>query len=436
MTRPSAFAKRFGGLTAPGLVAVAGIIVAGGLTGASPTICLLPSSFGLRPSSVVPRPSSFVPSFVPRPSSFVLEQPTREDVDKSIDRLGAFAADERMKAARDVRRAPGTVALPALLDAASGHADGFVRYRALILMSGYDDPRVPDQMELALGEVNERLRAVGFAYFERHPDPRLIPVFLKAIDKEVAEFVRPALVRAMAAVGTDGRVRAALLKDLTRGPEFFRRSVIDALGDYRAAYALKAISQMAEAGGPLQDEAVMAVGKMGDTASAGLLAGLQRTAQPQAQPAVAAALCLLGTNCQSHREALVRTLTPTDRNPGFREVVRAAAFGLSALAVNGDVEAGRALFAMGVPAVDPTRAPVALALAGLAVKQPATMVALVGERQDRYPSMTLLREGFDLLEDDFSEEQFFVALRKAYFAEADGSPKRAVIQAMINALEF
>jgi len=341
-----------------------------------------------------------------------------------------------MKASRVVRRAPGTVALPALLDAASGHADGFVRYRALVLMSGYDDPRVPDQMELALGEVNDRLRTVAFAYFERHPEPRLIPAFLKAFDKELAEFVRPALVRAMAVLGSDTRVRAALVKDVTRGQDFFRSSVIEALGDYKAAYALKAISQVAELDGPLQDDAVTAVGKMGNPASVGLLAGLQRTAPREAQPSVAAAICLLGTNCESHRGFLVRTLTFTDRNPGFQELLRAAASGLSALAVNGDVEAGRALFAIGVPAVDPTRAPVALALAGLAVKQPATLVTLVEERQDRDQSLELLREGFDMLEEDFSEEQFFVALRKAYFAEGEGSSRRAVIQALINTLEF
>ncbi len=40
VTRPSAFAKRFGGLTAPGLTSASpAIIVAGGLTGTSPAIC-------------------------------------------------------------------------------------------------------------------------------------------------------------------------------------------------------------------------------------------------------------------------------------------------------------------------------------------------------------------------------------------------------------
>jgi len=425
------------------------LAITGGLTGASPTICALPGRYvGPNFSSGAATTESYVgrnfssgaaagtPELKFGPTYPQPAPPSREDVDKAIDRLGGFDYDERMKASRAVRRAPGTVALPALLDAASGHADGYVRYRALVLLSGYDDPRVPDQMELALGEVNERLRAVAFAYFERHPEPRLIPAFLKAFDKEMAEFVRPALVRAMAVQGGDTRVRAALLKDITRGQDFFLSAVIEALGDYKAAYALKAISQVAALDGPLRDTAVMAVGKMGDTASMELLAGLQRTAPRDAQPTVAAAICLLGGNCESHREILVRTLTVTDRNPGFRELVRAAAFGLSALAVNGDVEAGRALFAIGVPAVDPTRAPVAVALAGLAVRQPAALVTLVQERQDRDQSIELLREGFDRLEDDFSEEQFFVALRKAYFAEAEGSSRRAVIQAAINALEF
>ena len=458
-----------------GLLAVSGLIVAGGLTGASPQICLLPSAFGLQGGRLVAQTftsgdadtgaaaalrhtstSALEHSSTPAPrhsstsalehtgtsaprhfsTSFQSVPPSREDVDKAIDRLGAFDYDERIKASRAVRRAPGTVALPALLDAASGHADGFVRYRALVLLSGYDDPRVPDQMELALGEVNERLRAVAFAYFERHPEPRLIPAFLKAFDKENAEFVRPALARALAVAGSDTRVRAALLKDITRGQDFYLSAVIEALGDYKAAYALKAVSQVAAVGGPSKDAAVMAVGKMGDTASMGLLTGLERTAPPDAQPTVVAAICLLGSDCESRRGSLVRALTPTDRNPGFREVLRAAAFGLRALAENGDVEAGRALFSTGVAAVDPTRAPIALALAGMAVRKPAAVVTLVQERQDRDQSIELLREGFDLLEDDFTEEQFFVALRKAYFAEADGSPKRAVIQAMINALEF
>ena len=417
MIRPSAFAKRFGGLTSPGLLAVSGIIVAGGMTGASPALCRLPAAL------------RYVAQTPPAP-------PAREDVDLAIDGLGAFDYDQRMSAARVVRRAPGTVALPALLDAAAGHADSFVRYRALVLLSGYDDPRVPDQMEQALGEANDRLRTVAFAYFELHPERGLIPTLLKAMDKEEAEFVRPALTRALAAQARDPRVQNALIKDVTRGRENVRAAAIEALGDHKVAQAVRAISQVAELDGPLREEAVLALGRIGDPASVGLLEGLQRTAGPEAQTTVAAALCLLGSNCEANRGVLIRTLRLTDRPAGSLELLRTAASGLGALAVTGDVEAGRALVDVGVQATDPLRAPVALALARLAVAQPLALVALVEERQDRDPVLQLLRDGFNLLEDDFRQEQFFVAVRKAYFTEPEGSARGLLIQSVINGLEF
>jgi HEAT repeat protein len=421
-------------MTRPGITAIGAIILAGGLTKATPIICALPRPFVPAGSYVGPnhgpdQPAGQTTQHTPPP-------PTREDVDKAIDRLGAFDYDERMKAARAVRRAPGTVALPALLDAATGHADGFVRYRALVLLSGYDDPRVPDAMEQALGEVNDRLRTVGYQYFERHPDPRLVPAYLKAFDSEMAEFVRPALVRAMAAQGRDARLQPLLVKDVTRGQDFFRSTVIEALGDYKAEYALKPITDVAALDGPLRDDAVVALGKIGNKDSLGVLAGLQRTAPSEAQPSVATAICLLGTNCDSHRGFLARTLTFSDRNPGFQDLLRSAASGLGALAANGDVEAGRTLFEVGVPSTDPTRAPVALALAGFAVRRPSALLERLAERHDRQESLVLLREGFDMLEEDFAEEQFFTTVRKAYFAAADESPQKPMIQALINTLEF
>jgi HEAT repeat protein len=420
-------------MTRPGVVALGAIIVAGGLTKATPIICALPGPFIPAAAAVIPDVMSTdgVDQNPPQASP-----PTREDVDKAIDRLGAFDYDERMRSARAVRRAPGTVALPALLDAGASHADGFVRYRALVLLSGYDDPRVPDAMEQALGEANDRLRTVGYQYFERHPDPRMVPAYLKAFETEMAEFVRPALIRAMAAQGKDVRVQPLLVKDVTRGQDFFRSTVIEALGDYRAEYAVKAITEVATLDGPLRDDAVVALGKIGSKESLGVLAGLQRTAPREAQPALATAICLMGSNCDSHRGFLARTLTFSDRNPGFQDLLRAAASGLGALAVQGDVEAGRTLFEVGVPSADPTRAPVALALAGFAVRRPAALLERLAERHDRQEALLLLREGFDMLEEDFAEEQFFVAVRKAYFAAPDGSPQKPMIQALINTLEF
>ena len=183
---------------------------------------------------------------------------------------------------------------------------------------------------------------------------------------------------------------------------------------------MRAISQVAELDGPLSEEAVLALGKIGDPASVGLLEGLQRTAGPEAQTTVAAALCLLGSNCEAHRGVLVRTLRLTDRPAGFLELLRTAASGLGALAVTGDVEAGRALVDIGVPAADPLRTPVALALARLAVAQPLALVALVEERQDRDRPFSCFATGSTCSRTTSREEQFFVAVRQGVLHRARG----------------
>ena len=67
----------------------------------------------------------------------------------------------------------------------------------------------------------------------------MLPALLKALEREESEFVRPALVRALAAQGSDPRVRETLLVEVGRGQDFFRSAVIEALGDYRAAYAVE-----------------------------------------------------------------------------------------------------------------------------------------------------------------------------------------------------
>ena len=84
-------------------------------------------------------------------------------------------------------------AVPALLQAVSEQADGYVRYRALVLLTGFNDPRTKDAMRESLGSPNDRLRAVAYSFFEHNPDRAMIPQFMTALDKEQAEFVRPAL---------------------------------------------------------------------------------------------------------------------------------------------------------------------------------------------------------------------------------------------------
>src|SRR6476469_5172012 len=218
----------------------------------------------------------------------------------AIDQLGSLDYATRTTASRTVRRTASAQAIPALLQAVSDQADGYVRYRALVLLTGFNDPRTKDAMRESLASPNDRLRIVAYSFFERNPDPTMVPQFLAALEKDAGEFVRPALVRALAAVGDDPRVRQALLREVPRGQDFFRSAVIEALGDYKAQYAVDAIAAVAKLDGPLQDDAALALGKIGDTRAPATLAGLQRTAPRQTQTSIAPALCLLGVNCESH----------------------------------------------------------------------------------------------------------------------------------------
>src|SRR6202163_3328815 len=208
----------------------------------------------------------------------------------AIDKLGDLDYPTRTNAARTVRRAPASQAMPALLQTVAEHADGYVRYRALVLMTGFNDPRTKDAMREELASPNDRLRTVAYSFFEHNPDRSMVPALLAALDKEQAEFVRPALVRALAAQGDDQRVRPALLRDVGRGQDFFRSVVIEALGDYKARYALDAVTAIAKLDGPLQDDAALALGKFGDKRALETLAGLQRTAPRAAQPSIATAI--------------------------------------------------------------------------------------------------------------------------------------------------
>src|SRR6478736_566137 len=91
-------------------------------------------------------------------------------------------------------------AVPALIQAVSEQGDGYVRYRALVLLTGFNDLRTADAMREALASPNDRLRTVAYSFFEHNTDRAMLPQFMTALDKEQAEFVRPALVRAVAAV--------------------------------------------------------------------------------------------------------------------------------------------------------------------------------------------------------------------------------------------
>jgi HEAT repeat protein len=364
------------------------------------------------------------------------EKVSPAQVKAAIDLLGSLDFPVRMDAGRTVRRAESTVAVPALLEAVANHKDSYVRFKALVVLSGFNDPRIGDVMVKALEDRNDRLRAAAYGWFEHHPDPKMAPRLLAALSKEESEFVRPSLTRALAALGTDAKVREVMTGLVMSGQDLFRAVVIEALGEYRATYALQPIMDVARLDGPLQDDAVLAIGRIGDKRGLIALADLQRTAPRNLQPSIAAAICLLGSNCSSHLGYLTETLRFAIANPGYQELLRAAAGGLSALAVAGNQEAAATLFERGSPTRDPERAPIALALGTLALRNTTlTLKALEGQKA-LDPAIELLREAFDMLEEDLEEERFYVTVRRAYWAAPAGSAARKIADLLIQKLEF
>jgi HEAT repeat protein len=360
----------------------------------------------------------------------------------AIAKLGDLDYATRTTASRTVRRTANAQAVPALMQAVSEQADGYIRYRALVLLTGFNDPRTKDAMRESLGSPNDRLRTVAYSFFEHNPDRALLPQFMTALDKEQAEFVRPALVRAVASLsaGSQGddlvRARQALVREVARGEDFFRSAVIEALGDYKAQYAIDALIAVARLDGPLQDDAALALGKIGDKRALDTLAAIQRTAPRPAQPSIATAICLLDVNCESHESYLIETLKFSDQNAGFQELLRGAAAGLGVLAVAGHAEAAKALVDLGVPSKDPTRAPVSLALATVALRNTPLTMAMLEQHPNRDNAIVLMAEGFDMLEEDLDKERFFAFARRTYWESPETSPRRALMQRLIGKLDF
>jgi HEAT repeat protein len=379
-----------------------------------------------------------IPAFwLPALAAPQTEPPVSADqVRAAIGQLGTVEFQVRSAAASTIRRAQPDVAVPALLHAVKNHPDGYVRFRALVLLSGFNDPRTRDVMAQMIGEKNDRLRSVAYTWFEHNPDKAIVPRLLEAAEREESEFVRPALMRALAAYGGDPAVRPAMTAFVMRGQAFFRSVVIEALGDYRAAYALKPITEVAAINGPLQDDAALALGKIGDKASLPTLADLQRSAPRESQPAIAASICLLGVNCASHHPYITRSLQFSIANVGFQELLRGSATALAMLGASGRKQAVVELIELGAPTRDPARAAIVLALGTVALRNPTVMLEVLEQESLLTPGTELLREAFDMLEEDFEEERFFVTVRRAYWQAPEGSARRKAAAKLIKVLEF
>jgi HEAT repeat protein len=244
------------------------------------------------------------------------------------------------------------------------------------------------------------------------------------------------LIRALAAIHKEPGVTAVLIRDTRRGVDFFRSTVIEAIGDYKVAAAVPALIEVAKLDGPLQDDAAVALGKVGDKNALGVLAAMQQSAPRETQPAIAAAICLMGVNCTSHVGYLEKTLSYAETYPGYQELLRGAAGGLGHIAEQGNADALRILFDVGIPSQDPVRAPVTLALGLVALRNTPLMLKTLEGRADQAAAIGILAEAFDMLEEDLEEERFFVVVRRAYWAAPDGSPTRKLCEQLITKLDF
>lgn len=354
----------------------------------------------------------------------------------AIDQLVSFDYGTRTEAARILRRAQPEQAVPALAAAARSHADGYVRYRALVLLAGFGEAAAGDTMRALREDPNDRIRAVVYAWFERHPARDLFPFFIAALEREQSEFVRPALTRSLAASHADPLVRAAVQPLITRGEDYFRGTVIEALGDYGAAWAAPIIAEVAKLDGPLQDDAITALGKIGDRAMLPVLAALQQSAPRDTQPSIAAATCLITGECGPHEDYLARTLRFAAADAQYQSLLRSAGFSLAALAARGSRTALAALLDVAEPAVDPARAALSLAAGHVALRNPDVLIAVLESRTTQARALEVVRDAFDMLVEDFEEERFFAEIRRMYWAAPDGSARRAIAQALIDTLEF
>lgn len=353
------------------------------------------------------------------------------DLATNISRLADLDYRTRMNAARLIRRAPAPGAVTALRAAVLGSKDEFVRYRALVLLTGFGDRETPGLMRSLVSDHNDRVREVAFRWLEQHPDAGLAPTLLAALGTEQAEFVRPALVRALAALSADAAVRRALLAEAGRGLDFFRSAVIEALGQARASWAVPTLTELTAIDGPLRDDAVLALGRIGDPQALPTVTALPAT-PVEVGMSGQAARCLLGDDCPARITTLTEAVNSRVARP---EAVRAGVAALSAVAATSD--AGLAALA-GLLANMNIRDEVMIGLGGAALRNPEHMLKWIDALPEAQRGVLVeaLRDAFERFEEDYAEEQFFAATRAAYWSAADGSASRTLMATLIDKLEF
>lgn len=354
-------------------------------------------------------------------------------IPSNIISLGSLDYPVRTRAARLLRRAPENEVVPALVAAVrDAHTDEYVRFRAFVLLTSFNAAATPELARVVLRDRNDRLRETAYKWLEQHPDPQLTPTLLAALQTEQAEFVRPALEGALAALGSDPEVQRALVAEAGRGLDVFRSAVIDALGRHHATYAVDALAAVAREEGPLQGDAILALGRIGGDAARAVLAQLM----PRGEAAVTlqAAQCLVAAEtCPAQIDALKATAAGAFVRAS---VAQAAVGGLGTLAEAGHGDATKAIVELSMtPALHDATA---FVFGAVALRAPDRMLAwLGGVAAPVYPqAVDLLKDGFESLEEDYAKEQFFAAARAAYWKAPENSPARTSAASIIERLEF
>jgi hypothetical protein len=354
------------------------------------------------------------------------------DLTQNVANLASLDFPVRMHAARLIRRTPGPQAVPALVEAARRDANEFVRFRALVLLTAFNDPGTPALMRELMRDRNDRVREVTYKFLERHPDLQLTSSLLASLQTEESEFVRPALVSALAALGSDTAVQRAMTGEIGRGLDFFRSAVIDALGRHRAAYAVDGIAATSRLEGPLQDDAVLALGRIGGARATAAMNEFS-SGTTEATLMMHAARCLIGEMCTDHISALV---VAASENDARTSAVRGAIDALEALAQSRNEAAVNALVTLAAQSA--LRERIAVAFSSAALRQPDWVVEWIGAANEstRETATDLLKDGFDSLDESFDEEQFFAAVRAGYWRASEGSAPRGLAATLIQRLEF
>jgi hypothetical protein len=272
---------------------------------------------------------------------------------------------------------------------------------------------------------------VAYRWLEQHPDAGLAPTLLAALSTEQAEFVRPALVRALAALGADPAVRRALIAEAGRGLDFFRIGVIDAFGQARASWALATLTELIAIDGPLRDDAVLALGRIGNPQALPAITALPAT-PPELGLAVQAARCMLGDDCAARLASLSESVRSRVARP---DTVLAGVTALAAIAATSDEGLATLADLLGNANIHDQ---VVIGFGGAALRNPEHLLKWLGgvPEAQRAGLVDALRDAFERFEEDYAEEQFFAASRAAYWSAPDGSASRILMATLIDKLDF